>query len=276
MFLWIFKQLLTLKNAVAGRNHPRQMAWGVAFGVLLGVIPHGNLLTIGLVLLVLCLNLNHAVAALTGLGCTLFATQLDGYSHPLGQFVLLHPSLTDALARFWQLPMVPWTDLNNTIVMGSFLIGLTLLLPSYVLSYPIFQWLAPAAKQETDAPDPEPQAARAALAPEGLSYRPDAASSSGPAQPHLPEAPKHRPAVTEAVAQVDGGTIRIDEAESTEAQAEAIGIETQIDVIRLKDYRKEDAADSTSGIGDADQAQINEALNFLLRRLRHSQQEKAA
>ncbi len=52
-----------IREAVVGRIEPSQLAWGVAFGVLLGVVPHTNLLALGLIALVLCLRLNHGVAA---------------------------------------------------------------------------------------------------------------------------------------------------------------------------------------------------------------------
>ncbi len=123
MILWTLKLISTARRAIAGRKYPHQLAWAVAFGLLLGVVPHGNLLAIVLLLVVLSLKINHAMAGLTAIGATFLATRLDPLSHQVGDYVLTHPSLSEAAVTAWQLPLVPWTDLNNTVVMGSFLIG---------------------------------------------------------------------------------------------------------------------------------------------------------
>ncbi len=124
MILWTIKLLSNVRKAIAGRKYPHQLAWAVAFGVLLGVVPHGNLLAIAILLVVLSLKLNHAMAGLTAVLVTFGATKLDPYSHELGNFVLTHPRLSEAATTVWELPLVAWTDLNNTVVLGSFLLGL--------------------------------------------------------------------------------------------------------------------------------------------------------
>ncbi len=53
----------SVREAVLGRMEPSQLAWGVAFGVLLGIVPHSNLLAIVLIAVVISLRLNHGVAA---------------------------------------------------------------------------------------------------------------------------------------------------------------------------------------------------------------------
>ena len=118
MILWILKQVRSVRRAVAGRKNPHQLAWAVALGLLLGLVPHGNLLAFALVILVLSLKINHAMAGLTALVATCFAVKLDPYAHELGNFVLTHPQLEQTTQLAWSLPLVPWTDLNNTIVMG--------------------------------------------------------------------------------------------------------------------------------------------------------------
>ena len=122
-----YKLISTARRAFAGRKYPHQMAWAVAFGLLLGVIPHGNLLARRLLLVVLSLKINHAMAGLTAVATTFLARYLDPYSHQVGDYVLTHPGFRETAVSAWQLPLVPWTDLNNTVVMGSFLIGLSAL-----------------------------------------------------------------------------------------------------------------------------------------------------
>ena len=49
MIFWMAKLLNSLRRAIEGRKHPHQLAWAVALGLLLGVVPHGNLLAFALV-----------------------------------------------------------------------------------------------------------------------------------------------------------------------------------------------------------------------------------
>ena len=162
MIIWMFKLWSTFRRAIAGRKYPHQLAWAVAFGLLLGIVPHGNLLALGVLIVVLSLKLNHAMAGLTAIGATFAATIVDPYSHQLGEFVLTHPRVSETAASAWQLPLMPWTDLNNTVVMGSFLIGVVALVPVFVITYPFFRLIAPAADPETSQSEERTAAAEPA------------------------------------------------------------------------------------------------------------------
>ncbi len=143
MILWMIKLISSVRKAIAGRKHPGQLAWGVALGALLGMIPHGNLLAVGLLLFVLLLQVNHAMVALVGVVVTFLAPRLDPTFDAVGRWVFAQPQVADRLSLAWQYPLVPWTDLNNTIVMGSLLIGLATVGPLYLISYPLFRAWAP-------------------------------------------------------------------------------------------------------------------------------------
>ena len=109
MTLWIIKLLSTVRRAMAGRKYPHQMAWAVAFGLLLGVVPHGNLLAAVLLMVVLSLKINHAMAGLTAVVTTFLATWLDPYSHQVGDYVLTHP-LLDAHTAYGTQLFWPFSD----------------------------------------------------------------------------------------------------------------------------------------------------------------------
>ena len=58
-----------------------------------------------------------------------------------------------------------------------------------------------------------------------------------------------------------------------------VAVETRIDVIRMKDYQRPAAGKNETGVDNvdsADQEPMDEALSYLLRQLRDSQQRKAA
>jgi uncharacterized protein (TIGR03546 family) len=143
MVIFSLKLLNNLRKAIAGRRFPHQLAGGVALGALLGVIPLGNLLALFVLLAILCFRINHALMGVVAILVSFSATRLDPYSHLVGEYVLTHPSASQVAAQAWSLPLVPWTDLNNTVVMGSFLIGLVATLPIFALTLPLFRMIAP-------------------------------------------------------------------------------------------------------------------------------------
>lgn len=154
MLFFSIKQMLRLRQAIFGRREPHALAWGVAVGVAWGLIPHGNLVAILLLLVIFSLYVNHGMAALTALVTTLLAGRLDPWSHAVGRELLTRPGLQDFWSTAWGVPLVPWTDLNNTVVLGSTVIAMGVLLPTYLLSYPIFHWLAPRPASESGGAAP--------------------------------------------------------------------------------------------------------------------------
>ncbi|TWT56572.1 hypothetical protein CA85_41050 [Allorhodopirellula solitaria] len=157
MILWTIKLIRSVRKAIAGRKHPSQLAWGIALGALVGLIPHGNLLAVVLVLLVLMLHVNHAMVALVGVMVTFAAPRLDPTFDAFGRWLFEQPQVAERLSLAWQYPLVPWTDLNNTIVMGSFVIGLISVVPIFLITYPLLRAWAPvdAADDAADADDPD-------------------------------------------------------------------------------------------------------------------------
>ena len=309
MVIFTIKLIKNIRKAFAGRNHPHQMAWAVALGVLLGIVPHGNLLAFGILLLIIAVQINHALAAVTTIGVTFLATQLDPVSSQLGGFVLSHERFGPMLQQAWQYPLVPWTDLNNSVVLGSFLLGVGALLPIYGLTYPVFKMISGGA----DTPeDPAPEAnedhakhsvvvvdnAHPSVPEPHVRHEPPVSEPNPERQPQT--APQPNPAPEPVVVQNDW-SVRDDfeqQVESTSSVTEApenatvndlaltdgleedrVAVDTRIDVIRMTDYRKA-VDESPQQSNDADDSEteqpMDEALSYLLRQLRDSQQQRKA
>ncbi len=274
MILWTIKLLGTIKKAIAGRKYPHQLAWAAAFGLLLGIVPPGNLLAVGLLVVVLSLKINHAMAGLTAIAASfLVASHLDPIAHIIGDLVLTDPRLSPIAVSAWQLPLVPWTDLNNTVVMGSFLVGTAAIVPVFVLTYPLFLLLAPTA----DVAGEDSQ--------DAIVLSPGA------------DARKHHQSIHQVV-MVDRGHDRVAAPHAAETAADQnvnpetgidqqdtqesenrIAVETRIDVIRMGDDRPQDSVNETtdsSGKKKTTEQPMDEALNYLLRQLRDSQHRSAA
>lgn len=245
MILWFIKQLLSLKKILSGRAAPAELAWGLAMGVAVGLVPKGNLVAVALICLLIMLRVNHGMAALAAVGCSFLAVKLDPWTHQLGAHILQSADLRPGLERLWNLPLVPWTDLNNTVVLGSTVIALTSVVPIALLSLPIFRLLAPRKRNSGETLEPPPQVAAA----------------------------QERPHVDQPLVVAEGLHLftELDPISVPEAPTE---IETQIDIIRLKAI--DDRVESGSVAGVTSQRSMNEALGYLMRRLKDSRREKAA
>ncbi len=274
MLHYMGERLASVWQAIIGRNEPSQLAWGLSFGILLGLIPHGNLLAIVVLILVLTLRVNHGLAAVATVISSLLATRLDPISHPLGRQVLTHPEFSRHLAGAWQMPFVPWTDLNNTVLVGSFLIGVAALLPIFLLSYPIFHLFRPKVTPIgglTPGGDELPVNLRrspsAAVVANGSVNRTGSKSAVSPSL-----APSAIDAAFSGLAEAEAGAV------STASNIEPQVIETRIDVIRLGKRDASSKAEKSieaTNISEPDEP-MSEALNYLLRQLRDSRERRAA
>jgi uncharacterized protein (TIGR03546 family) len=311
MLLFIFKIYRTLRRAIAGRRYPSQLAWAIALGLMLGFVPHGNLVALTLLLVILCLNINHAAMGLTALGASFFAWRLDPYSHQVGQFVLQKQSVADFATRAWQWPLVPWTDLNNSIVMGSLLIGLASLLPVFMVLYPLCRMMVPKTQKDPAEQDVasakdnadvslSPASARTMQAP-ATSPRPTmapSASHSGLSSTSVEDVVQHlakaiqaaqaaQPTSTSGSSSRSIDFVEVDPVDPRHSTTHTVhaghaksspaspSVRTRMDVIRIQpDTQNAEPNRNKGPINDP--AAMDEALNYLLRQLRESNQGDAA
>ena len=122
---------------------PGQMALGLALGVLVGLVPKGNLLAIGLMMLMCSLRVNLGVGLATVFATSWIGVLLDPISHRIGEFLLKNESLRPLWEEMYDTMLLPWTDFNNTVVLGSFSMGAAAFVPLYFLSKPVFGVLTP-------------------------------------------------------------------------------------------------------------------------------------
>ncbi len=118
----------------AADGSPRQVAMGIALGAMIGLVPKGNLVAVGLTVLLFALRVNVGSGMLVAFLVSLLSPQFDVLTHRIGSRVLCQPVVYDRLAAWYELPLVPWTSLNNTVVMGGALLGLALFYPIFHLS----------------------------------------------------------------------------------------------------------------------------------------------
>lgn len=127
---WIAKLVAGL---IANRR-PGEVAAGIAFGLLLALVPAGNLLWIGLFVVTFFLKLNLG-AELAALGVLrLVVPTADPLLDQIGFAVLNAPELDTLWRALAEIPLVAFTRFNNSIVMGGLVAGVALWLPVFFLS----------------------------------------------------------------------------------------------------------------------------------------------
>lgn len=136
---YLVRPFRIILKALIGEASARQLAWGFAMGVWIGLVPKGNITAIVLGILLAASRANLGVAAATILAFSFISPYFDSASHELGAYLLSHPSLLNMWTQLYNTPVMPWTGFNNSVVLGSFLIGVASLYPCYKLSKPLFK-----------------------------------------------------------------------------------------------------------------------------------------
>ncbi len=130
-----------LRNVISlflGGGSPRAIAFGFAMGMMVGLMPKGNLTAVAISTLVLATQANLTAAGLAGGLFTWAAVWTDPLAHRIGTSLLAQPSCQTHLAKFYEWPLAPWTALNNTVVLGSLVLSLILFYPAYHLAWLLF------------------------------------------------------------------------------------------------------------------------------------------
>ncbi len=131
MFSLLLRPFRQVAQAITANESPRQIAWGFTLGMLVGLVPKGNLLLVVLMVLLCALRVNKAAGMLAAGIFSLGGVLLDGLAHRLGSIVLLWEPARPLHIWLYELPLGPWLGTNNTVVIGQLLIGLYLAIQAY-------------------------------------------------------------------------------------------------------------------------------------------------
>ncbi len=127
----ILKQLFNfvkLLNSDTGHN---QLATGLACGLILGFAPFISLQTVLVFTLVFIFRIQLGAAFLSGFFFKFVAYLVDPISDMLGKWTLENPSLRDLFVELYNMPIIPLTRFNNSVVMGSLILSVILAPFSY-------------------------------------------------------------------------------------------------------------------------------------------------
>ena len=129
MIGWIARIIAGLYS----NRKPAEVAAALSTALLLTFLPGANLLWLTIFVAMFFLRVNHAVALLALALLAPFSAAADPLLHNLGHTVLTRPGLTELFTAVYNLPLMPFTRFNNTLVMGGLIAGAILWLPVFLL-----------------------------------------------------------------------------------------------------------------------------------------------
>lgn len=119
---------LKLLNSDTGTN---QLAAGMSVGIILGFSPFLSLQTLIVLVLLLFFRIQIGAAFLAAFFFKFTAYLLDPVTDSLGRALLENASLRPLWTTLYNMPLVPLTRFNNSITMGSGVIGFILAIPMF-------------------------------------------------------------------------------------------------------------------------------------------------
>lgn len=139
MFYWVLGPIRSVVKALLSESSPRQLALGFAMGMVIGLVPKGNLIAVALMMILGASRVNVGVGMFSAFMFSWAGSMTDRWTHEIGLWLLELPQLQSFWTEAYNTPVVPWTDFNNTVVLGSLVLGLGLFVPVYFLSRPVFE-----------------------------------------------------------------------------------------------------------------------------------------
>ncbi len=132
--LALLKLVQSIIKTLHSDGTPSQVAAGLTLGAALGLTPLMNAHNLLVVALLVLLNVSFGAGML---GWVLFVPVgflLDPAFDALGRRLLYDPGLTAWWTAWYNTPLVPYTNFNNTVVLGSVAGWVLLAVPIYFLA----------------------------------------------------------------------------------------------------------------------------------------------
>lgn len=127
----LLKQLFSFFQLLNSETGTNQLASGLACGLILGFSPFLSIQTLLILFLVFFFRIQMGAAFLAAFFFKFIAYIFDPVADSLGRAVLETESLRPLFTQMYNMPLVPMTRFNNSIVMGSMVIGFILVIPAF-------------------------------------------------------------------------------------------------------------------------------------------------
>lgn len=120
------KQIINLIRLLHSDTGQNQVASGLAFGVFLGFAPFLSIQTFLVLLITFIFRVQLGAVFISAFFFKFIAYLMDPVADPLGRTLLENPSLRPLWTFMYNVPLLPMTRFNNSIIMGSLVISLIL------------------------------------------------------------------------------------------------------------------------------------------------------
>ena len=130
-------------------NAPEQLALGFTIGMVIGLVPKGNLIALSLCVLLFSIRCNKGLGLAAAVVFSFVGPWTDPFAHRVGLAALSWQPIQATYASIFKLPLGSWLGFNNTVVTGSLLIGLYLAYPVYWLTRIVFSIARRSPKEAT-------------------------------------------------------------------------------------------------------------------------------
>lgn len=124
---FLLKQLFGFFKLLHSETGNNQLAWGIALGFILGMTPALSLQSLVVFLCMFFFRVQIGAAFLAAFFFKFIAFLLDPAFDLVGQWALEASALQGFFTTLYNMPIIPFTRFNNSIVMGSGIVSLILL-----------------------------------------------------------------------------------------------------------------------------------------------------
>lgn len=135
----ILKQIFGLLKILNSETGTNQIAMGIAMGFIVGMAPAFSLQTLLVIFFILIFRIQIGAAFVSGFFFKFAAFLFDPVFHSVGSNILEIKSLNSAFTILYNLPIIPFTRFNESIVMGSGVLSIILCPLVFLLSRLLIQ-----------------------------------------------------------------------------------------------------------------------------------------
>ncbi|MDH4468433.1 MAG: TIGR03546 family protein [Bacteriovoracaceae bacterium] len=129
----LLKQIFALLKLINSETETDQIAWGLTLGLVLGMSPFLSLQTFLVLLCIFIFRVQMGAATLSGFFFAFVAYIFDPVFHIIGLWILRLPALQGLWTDLYNIPLVPLTKFNNTVVMGAGVVTIIVCVPGFFL-----------------------------------------------------------------------------------------------------------------------------------------------
>lgn len=116
---------------------------GFTIGMVLGMLPKGNLIALAVAMLLCAVKVNRAAGLMAAGLFSLVGPLTDPVTHKLGATLLTQETLQRAFAWLYDQPLGPFLGFHNTVTIGALMLAVYSTYPCYYGSHLFFSRLGP-------------------------------------------------------------------------------------------------------------------------------------